>query len=106
MDVVLKDQEIKDALKNYVGHLGVNMVGKKVSVDITAGRGPSGYTASVSVTEGEEAPVKNTRKKNLEEVGDQPELDLTAGYNTSDPVATSESEPSDLSSIFGSSNNA
>ena len=103
MDVVLKDQEIKDALKNYVGHLGVNMVGKEVSVDITAGRGPSGYTASVSITEREEAPVKNTRKKKLEEVTeDQPELDLTAG----DPIATSESEPSDLSSIFGSSSNA
>ena len=58
MKVSLKQPEIIAALTLYLAHQGINVQGKDVTVDFTAGRKESGLSAEVNI--GEAAPAVKT----------------------------------------------
>ena len=51
MQIFLTQNEIKDALHQYVATKGIALVGKKVDISFTAGRKESGLTAEVTIEE-------------------------------------------------------
>ena len=53
MQVNLKQTEIISAIKNYITHQGISLVGKVVTVSFTAGRKESGISAEVDIEEDE-----------------------------------------------------
>lgn len=55
--ITLSQPAIEEALLMYISDMGVNTTDAQITVDITAGRGPNGFTASVTM----ETP-KSTKK--------------------------------------------
>ena len=51
MQINLKQPEIISALNKYMAGLGINTVGKTVTVKFTAGRGDSGLSAEINIDE-------------------------------------------------------
>ena len=51
MNIQLKQTEIIEALKNFITHQGINLTGKSVAIDFTAGRKTTGITADVTITD-------------------------------------------------------
>ena len=51
MQISLKQREIENAIKAYVQAQGLNLTGKEVTIDFTAGRGQAGLTADVNIEE-------------------------------------------------------
>jgi len=51
MNINLKQIEIEQALRNYVVDQGINIEGKNVSMEFTAGRKGSGLTVDVTITD-------------------------------------------------------
>jgi hypothetical protein len=49
MDIILKNEDVHKAIKDYVNKLGIDLAGKSVDVNLTAGRKGSGYSALVSI---------------------------------------------------------
>ena len=50
MQIQLKQAEITEALKQYIAKQGINLTGKEVTIDFTAGhRSKSGLTADISI---------------------------------------------------------
>lgn len=49
MKIELQNDEIEEALVAYVAGQGIDIADKEISVDMTAGRGPNGYTASITL---------------------------------------------------------
>lgn len=49
MLIQLKQSEIEVALHNYISQQGINLVGKSVSIEFTAGRKEAGITADISI---------------------------------------------------------
>jgi len=56
MQITVDQTEIEQAIKNFIGHQGIAIENKELSVTLTAGRGPSGITASVDMTNIGELP--------------------------------------------------
>lgn len=56
MKITLNDTEIKKGLVDYIASQGINLDGSTVEVDLTAGRGPNGYSADVSIVPNPDAP--------------------------------------------------
>lgn len=51
MQIQLKQAEIIAALKQYITSQGINLTGKTVDIEFTAGRKESGLTADISIEE-------------------------------------------------------
>lgn len=49
MKIDLIQDEIEEALVSYITTQGIDLSQKQVAVSLTAGRGPSGFTASVDI---------------------------------------------------------
>ena len=49
MKITIDGHEIDEALVTYVASQGINIQGKEISVELTAGRGDSGNRASISI---------------------------------------------------------
>lgn len=49
MQINLKQNEIVDALKQYVNQQGINLAGKQVEVSFTAGRKEGGLCAEINI---------------------------------------------------------
>lgn len=49
MQIILKQRNIEAALKQYIASQGINLDGKKVAVEFTAGRKESGITAEIDI---------------------------------------------------------
>lgn len=49
MQIILKQRNIEAALKQYIASQGINLDGKKVEVEFTAGRKESGITAEIDI---------------------------------------------------------
>lgn len=49
MQITLKQRNIETALKQYIVAQGINLDGKKVSVEFTAGRKESGIIAEIDI---------------------------------------------------------
>lgn len=63
MQVTLNQKEIETAIITFVGNQGISTVGKRTEVTLIAGRGPSGMTASIEISDGEpQANVVTPRK--------------------------------------------
>lgn len=52
MQIQLKQPEIEAALRNYVSHQGISLVGKDVTIDFTSGRKNNGITADIQIENG------------------------------------------------------
>ena len=53
MQIALQQNEIIDALKQYIGKQGINLSGKDVSIAFTAGRKGTGLSAEIFIEDGE-----------------------------------------------------
>ena len=51
MKVKIQQNEIITALKQYISSQGINLQGKAVAIDFTAGRKEGGLTADISIEE-------------------------------------------------------
>ena len=51
MKVKIQQNEIITALKQYISSQGINLQGKVVAIDFTAGRKEGGLTADISIEE-------------------------------------------------------
>ena len=51
MKVKIQQSEIITALKQYISSQGINLQGKAVAIDFTAGRKEGGLTADISIEE-------------------------------------------------------
>lgn len=49
MQIQLKQTEIKKALEQYIANQGINLSGKSVDIQFTAGRKESGLTADIVI---------------------------------------------------------
>lgn len=58
MNIQLRQNEIIEALKNFITHQGINLTGKSVAIDFTAGRKTTGITADVTITDDAEYVAK------------------------------------------------
>lgn len=56
MQIQLRQPEIKDALKQYITKQGINLQGKVVSIDFTAGRKETGLSADISIEDAGDIP--------------------------------------------------
>lgn len=63
MNILLNQNEIEEALKEYVSNLGVDLNNKAIEVFLTAGRGDNGYKAEISITaKSQMNPVLNIKE--------------------------------------------
>lgn len=66
MKITLDQQEIEKAITNYVGNQGIAIADKHINIELHAGRGPNGLSASIDILEAppekEKAPKKQARK--------------------------------------------
>ena len=67
MQIQLKQREIEAALKMYISSQGINLTGKIVTIDFTAGRKDSGLSADLTIEETETANFENSRPAGLTE---------------------------------------
>lgn len=56
MQIILTDEDITQALSDYISNMGVNLDNKDVSSSITAGRQGKGNTATVTITKAVTTP--------------------------------------------------
>lgn len=51
MEITLKQVEIQQAIKDYIGNtgLGIDLTGRDVQIDLKAGRGANGHYAVVEI---------------------------------------------------------
>ena len=71
MKIILEHEDINTALVNYVASLGIDLSGKDIVVELTAGRKENGNSAAIEITtkkiEGKVTPLN----KSLPEVEDE-----------------------------------
>ena len=95
MRITLIQDEIEVALKEYVANQGISISNKEIEIDITAGRGANGITASLDIVEvakkkasvevvnrerfQDPEPKEDISDNSEEEVVDEEEADVT--YN-------------------------
>jgi uncharacterized protein YjlB len=125
MQITVDQTEIEQAIKNFIGHQGIAIENKELSVTLTAGRGPSGITASVDMTnigelpgnkptdnfklksKAEEQTKQDTKAINEildKELAEEPEPKDTTGKAVcpEDEVPVTEEADDDVDSLFGS----
>ena len=109
MKIELNHEEIEAALKAYVGQQGINIDNKAISVDMTAGRGEKGYTASITIE-----PMTSTKEPGPASaaLADVPTIEKKekASKAKEEPVAAEPSKKDDKAegnkSLFGGANGA
>lgn len=92
MKVMLNDAEIKIALVNYVVGQGIDISGKDVNVDMTAGRGENGFSANIDIVDASLESVE-TEVSGTDDVSPLPADDAPNGV-------ASEEEPDDSTNLF------
>ena len=94
MKVMLNDAEIKVALVDYVVGQGIDVSGKEVVVDMTAGRGENGFSANIDIVD---ARVESAT------VSDETEAVPTESNPLGeDVIAATPEEPDDSTNLFPS----
>lgn len=80
MKINLNEQEIFTAIEEYISNQGIDLSEKKISIDLTAGRKPTGFYADIliGVTDADVARSPFTAENCDSESAelDQPALDL------------------------------
>lgn len=65
MKITLIQNEIEDALRQYVSQQGISVSGKTIEVNITAGRGPNGVSAELDIVAAAQPATTPSRKAAL-----------------------------------------
>ena len=97
MQLTLNQNEIEQAIKNYVGNLGVALSGKDVDITLVAGRGEKGITATLDITDHEiqmDVKVEDTAPD-----VDPPAEEETTNEEQAEP--TEDGEPEATAPLFG-----
>lgn len=92
--ILTLDQEaIREALIDYISNMGVDISSCTAQLDMTAGRGSNGYTASVTLTKNK--PNKNVVEGLTKRAATQAELDedLSTHSGKEDTTATEPNVP-------------
>lgn len=68
MDITLNQDEIETAVREFIGNQGIDISNKLMEISLTAGRGPNGHSASVTLLpepepEIAEDPAPDVKKK-------------------------------------------
>jgi len=63
MQITINENEMTQAIKEYIGNHGINISNKKLTVALAAGRGANGYSASVEIAEKETTGLVETTKR-------------------------------------------
>jgi len=83
---MLVQSEIEEALVAFIANQGIDLSGKAISVEMTAGRGGNGHTAQISIVKGEETSNVSDNVS---------EIDMSAD------AEEGEEEPDDTAKLFG-----
>lgn len=102
MKIILEHEDINTALVNYVASLGIDLSGKDIVVELTAGRKENGNSAAIEITNKKLKYNKISEEGKLTSVN-TPEESLPEAEDEGVPV---EVEPVDVDvddedSIFG-----
>lgn len=57
MQIILQQRNIEAALKQYIASQGINLTGKSVAVEFTAGRKETGISAAIDIEDATEGQV-------------------------------------------------
>lgn len=91
MQITLNQEEVKQAIKDYIGNQGISISGKSTIVTFLVSRNPSNVSASVEISDEKEAvdlSVPTPRCCNQPTVIDDDEEDVVpAPVETEDSVA-------------------
>ena len=87
MNISLNSIEIDKAITAYVGSLGVNLVGKQVTITMFAGRKDNGFKAEVEIVEALNSVYEPTTIKAVEKVAQQLELPIGCPTSRLEPEA-------------------
>lgn len=66
MRIILTENDIKKALIAYTSTLGLDLSNHHVAIELTAGRGANGHSATVIIDEAETEPVAGETIKDVE----------------------------------------
>ena len=75
MQLTLNQTEIEQAIKNYVGNLGVALSGKDVNITLVAGRGEKGITVTLDITDKADDPAPAVEETTTDEEQSEPTED-------------------------------
>lgn len=73
MQITIVQSEIEDAIRGYVSDQGIDLSGKQLEVDLTAGRGSSGFTATIDITRGSAVAPAVAEEKTPEPTSEEEE---------------------------------
>jgi len=94
MDITLNDKEIKKALVDYVQRQGLDIKKCETSVNISAGRGDKGISATIEISE----PVKTEVTEEI--LSRKAEIDAVDNEEVQADPPEETSNESDNTSIF------
>jgi len=88
MRITLIQDEIEVALKEYVANQGISISNKEIEIDITAGRGANGITASLDIVEvaKKKASVEVVNRGRFQEPESEPEENNANAEEEADKV--------------------
>lgn len=49
MQIVINEDEMKTAIRDYITNQGLDTLGKDIEIELTAGRGANGFSASINL---------------------------------------------------------
>lgn len=87
MQIILKQESIEQALKQFIASQGINLSGKVVTVDFTAGRKGSGISAELNIEEGTGEQPSESTKVSLAVVSNSQATSAAISEADADPVA-------------------
>lgn len=97
MQINLRQPEIIQALKQYIGGQGINLLNKKTKVEFTAGRKNSGLSADISIEDDIELP-----NLTADVPAEKPVLTVVQPVEqpAAEPAVVAEAAPPKTSSLF------
>lgn len=71
MQITIDDKEIKEAIYDFVGKQGITITNKKLSIAMVAGRGPNGYSATVSINDASHTEEEEEEEEHIDTLEDE-----------------------------------
>lgn len=76
MQIIINEDEILEAIKEYISKQGIVTAGREVTVELTAGRGPNGARATIEIIKlGNVRSVHETYNPEEEKVVEKDEVE-------------------------------
>ena len=111
MQILLKQHNIEEALRDYISKQGINLRGKEVSISFTNGRKNNGLTADINITEAEvqfpdipddDEEVTSATPKLAVVPSDAPAVQVEADEEDAEATQVEEPSAKTTTSLFGS----